>query len=70
MTETKNETRWQSVDEIADHLGINRETVYRWISKKGLPAHKIGRIFRFQISEVDEWVREGQSGDFKEGGES
>lgn len=59
MAEAQSETRWQSVDEIAEHLGVNRETVYRWIASKGLPAHRIGRILRFKISEVDGWVRSG-----------
>ena len=50
-------TRWVSVDEVAQHLGIARDTVYRWIEKKGLPAHRIGRLWKFQLSEIDEWVK-------------
>ena len=55
------EERWYSVEEIATHLGIARETVYRWIDRKGLPAHRIGKFWRFKISEVDEWARSGQA---------
>lgn len=51
------ETRWVSVEEIAQHLGIARDTVYRWIENKGLPAHRVGRLWKFQISEIDEWVK-------------
>lgn len=54
---------WLSVDEIAEHLGIKRDTVYLWIDKKGLPAHKVGRLWKFQVEEVDEWVRSGESGE-------
>jgi excisionase family DNA binding protein len=36
-----------------------KDTVYRWRERKGLPAHKIGRLWKFQLSEVDEWVRAG-----------
>ena len=32
------EDRWLSVDEIGDYLGIKRDTVYKWISEKGMPA--------------------------------
>ena len=49
--------RWVSVDEVAQHLGIVRDTVYRWIEKKGLPAHRIGRLWKFQLFEIDEWVK-------------
>ncbi len=51
--------RWLSVDEIADHLGIKRDTVYKWISERQMPGHKIGRLWKFKRKEVDEWVRGG-----------
>ncbi len=51
--------RWVSVDEIADHLGIKRDTVYKWITRKSLPAHKVGSLWKFQLVEVDDWVRSG-----------
>ena len=50
---------WVSVDDIATHLGVAKDSIYRWIEKKGLPAHKMGRLWKFKISEVDEWVRAG-----------
>jgi excisionase family DNA binding protein len=54
--------RWLSVDEIAAHLGIKRETVYPWITNKNMPAHKVGRLWKFKKAEVDKWVRTGQAG--------
>lgn len=48
---------WMSVDQIAGHLGVTRYSVYRWIERKGLPAHGMGRIWKFQASDVDGWVR-------------
>ena len=53
------EDRWLSVDEIATYLGIKRDTVYSWISSKDLPAHRVGRLWKFKREEVDEWVRQG-----------
>jgi excisionase family DNA binding protein len=50
---------WLSADDIAVHLGVTNDTVYAWIAEKGMPAHKVGRLWRFQASEVDEWVRKG-----------
>ena len=37
------EDRWLSVDDIAAYLGIKRDTVYRWISERNMPGHKIGQ---------------------------
>lgn len=51
--------RWLTVEQIADHLQVSKETIYRWLDKNVIPAHKIGRQWRFQIKEVDDWVRNG-----------
>lgn len=50
---------WLSADDIAAHLGVTKDTVYSWIADKAMPAHKVGRLWKFQTSEVDEWVRTG-----------
>ena len=48
---------WLSADDIAAHLGVTKDTIYTWIAEMGMPAHKIGRLWKFQASEVDDWVR-------------
>ena len=48
---------WVSVDEVAKHLGGAKDSVYRGIENQSLPAHKIGRLWKVRLSEVDEWVR-------------
>jgi excisionase family DNA binding protein len=53
------ETRWLSLEEIATHLGVSKDTIYRWIDERSMPAHKVGRLWKFQHAEVDEWVRSG-----------
>ena len=50
---------WVAVEDVARHLGVTRDSVYRWIEHKKMPAHKMGRLWKFKLSEVDEWVREG-----------
>ncbi len=50
---------WLSADHIAAHLGITKDTVYTWIAERAMPAHKVGRLWKFQASEVDAWVRHG-----------
>ena len=54
-------SRWLSVDEIAEHLGVRRATIYKWITRKKLPAHKVGRLWKCKVSDVDDWVRAGQA---------
>ena len=55
--------RWLSVEEIAEHLGISKDTVYTWIAKYQMPAHKVGRLWKFKVVEVDNWVLEGAAAD-------
>ncbi len=49
--------------EITGYLGVSRDTVLNWIADKKLPAHKIGRLWKFKISEIGEWVRAGGAGE-------
>lgn len=52
---------WLSVEEIAAHLGVSKETLYRWLEKGRIPAHRVGKLWKFKASEVDEWVRSGEA---------
>lgn len=63
MKKASSEDRWLSVEEIADYLGIKRDTVYKWIERKKMPAHKVGILWKFKRGEIDEWVRSGDAGD-------
>lgn len=49
---------WVSADAIAEHLGVTKDSVYTWIAKRNMPAHRVGRLWKFQVSEVDAWVRD------------
>jgi excisionase family DNA binding protein len=50
-----------SVEEIAAHLGVNRDTICKWLVRKKMPAHKVGRLWKFLASEVDAWVKAGKA---------
>jgi excisionase family DNA binding protein len=51
--------RWFSVEEIAHYLGVSTDTVYIWMNKRGMPGHRVGRLWKFKTSEVDDWVKSG-----------
>lgn len=50
---------WFSVEEIARHLGVSKETIYRWLEREIIPAHRMGRLWKFKPSEVDKWIKVG-----------
>lgn len=53
--------KWSSLEEIAEYLGVTKDTIRNWIRKNDIPARKIGRLWKFKLSEVDEWVKSGKS---------
>ncbi|TQK04947.1 helix-turn-helix domain-containing protein [Herbaspirillum sp. SJZ107] len=62
--------RWLSVEEIAEYLGVSKDSVYAWISKKEMPAHRVGRFWKFQRLDVDAWVKSGAADESKSTDES
>jgi len=61
MSEIIND-KWINIDEAAAYLGVKSVTVRDWIRKdKGIPAHKIGKQWKFKVSELDAWVKSGKS---------
>ncbi len=54
--------KWINLDEAAAYLGVKPVTLRNWIKKDvGLPAHKIGKLWKFKCSELDKWVTSGKS---------
>ena len=59
--ENINEERWISLKEVCQYLGVTRQTVLNWINTKGFPSAKVGKLWKFKRSELDEWVKSGKS---------
>ena len=53
------EEGWVDIAEVAAHLQVTKDSIYRWVDTKGFPARRVGRLLRFRLSEVDEWVKAG-----------
>jgi len=58
---TNMEERWLSVDDVAAYLGIRRDTIYKWIDRKKMPAHKVGRLWKFRRADIDKRVVSGMA---------
>lgn len=55
--------RWLSLEEISKHVGCSKDTIRAWIKKETIPFHKVGRQYKFRVSEVDAWIKSGASAD-------
>lgn len=60
---SENYERWVSLKEIMKHLGLSRDAIMKLIETKNMPSTKVGRLWKFKISEVDEWMKSGNAAD-------
>ena len=49
-----------NLEAIAEHLSVSKDTIRLWIKGGKIPFCKAGRMYKFKISEVDEWLRNGR----------
>ncbi len=62
MSKNANEENYISIDEAAAYLDIKTVTLRNWIKKKSdIPAHRVGKLWKFKRSELDEWIKSGKS---------
>lgn len=55
--------KWVTLKDVQAYLGVGRETILQWIAKRNMPAYKVGRLWKFKLSEVDDWIRSGGASD-------
>lgn len=54
--------RWINIEEAASYLGVNKDSIRNWIKNDtDIPAHKIGKQWKFKKNELDDWVKSGKS---------
>lgn len=56
MTEQNNE-KYISMKEVCDYLSVQRQTVLSWITQRDFPAVKVGKFWRFKLSEIEAWIK-------------
>lgn len=53
--------KWISIEYASEYLDVSQDTIRNWIKKEnGIPAYKIGRQWKFKLSELDEWIKSGK----------
>jgi DNA binding domain protein, excisionase family len=51
-----------SLEQAAEYLNIKPVTLRKWIrNQDDIPAHQIGKLWKFKKAELDEWVNSGKS---------
>ncbi|MDR2923066.1 MAG: PTS sugar transporter subunit IIA [Treponema sp.] len=47
-----------TIEEVAKYLRVSERTVYDWAQKGEIPSGKIGTVWRFKKSEIEQWVND------------
>lgn len=52
---------WIGIEQAAQYIGVNKDTIRNWIKKGTIPANRVGKLWKFKKSELDEWIKSGRS---------
>ena len=47
-----------SVKDLADYLQVDMSTIYIWSQRGQIPAMKVGKMWRYRRSEIEEWLNQ------------
>ena len=53
--------KWVNLETVADHTGLSKDTIRNYIKKGAIPYYRIGKQYKFKISEIDAWILSGES---------
>ncbi|MCC8128139.1 MAG: helix-turn-helix domain-containing protein [Clostridiales bacterium] len=53
--------KWVNLEEISAHVGLSKDTIRGYIKKEQIPYYRIGKQYKFKISEIDAWIQSGKS---------
>lgn len=48
--------QWMGVQEVSTYIGVSKETVYRHLKNQTIPAHRLGKLWKFRRMEIDHWM--------------
>ena len=63
------EDKLLTVEEVAEKLGISKQTVYRYVHEGFMPCLRPGSALRFDWKEIRDWAQKrGQEGRIRRNG--
>jgi len=49
------------INELSEYTGLSKNTIYSWVSQRKIPFVKCGRLTKFDLQRIDEWIEENSS---------
>lgn len=50
-------TRLIDIDELAEYLKLQKQTIYNWLHQGKISGIKVGGVWRFDRREIDIWLK-------------
>ncbi len=50
-------SRLMDIEELADYLRLQKQTIYNWLNQKKISGIKVGGVWRFDRKSVDRWLK-------------
>lgn len=52
------EKRFISIEDLSQYLGLTKGTLYVWVCQRRIPYLKIGKLLKFDIIEIQDWLKD------------
>jgi PTS system nitrogen regulatory IIA component len=53
------ETKLMTIRDVAEFMQLSEQTIQRYVLNCEIPFHKVKKVIRFRLSEIEKWIDEG-----------
>jgi len=53
--------KYVNLEVVAEHLSLSKDGIRNFIKKESIPYYRVGKQFKFLLSEVNNWVKSGKA---------
>jgi excisionase family DNA binding protein len=53
------ETKLMTIRDVAEFMQLSEQTIQRYVQNREIPFHKIKKVIRFRVSEIEKWIDAG-----------
>jgi len=54
--------RYLTLQQVSEYIGFSPKTLYTWVEEGKIPAYKVGRAWRFDVNEIDTFIKNKYNG--------
>ncbi len=47
-----------NTNELSEYIGLSTSTIYSWVSQRRIPFVKCGRLTKFDLQRINDWIEE------------